>query len=677
MADVIPTATELERRAEAFELLASKFPRRYAVKGTQYLRGLLEALSVGDGFIASQIEASRDNLVAVTATGSYLDRRAGLYGIVRGQGAGLLDEDFQRLIPKLGLSPKQITNVMLQLIDTIYGPYASHANSTSAFSEPYVLEDGFNLRVRVDNEELEVIFETEDAFNISAATAQEMATAISKKTKGRIIGSVLTNARTGQKFLNIRTSTIGSQGFLQVLGGDAQAKLQFPEIRPVTNAIRVWDVTRFNGTDEMIFTINSGPVPNFKAAGVVRGDFITIRSDSGFDLKNVGTYLVSFVGPNYFRLINGGGVTESAVSQSQVDDFTFYRPDLSNVLLSSRPAAIVETSPRELIVLLPVTSPIVKRSLKGGHHFHQGLTNAVSTTSNSVTIGSVAGFAPTGAIRPVTSRKLSKGTVSSVSGTDVTLVSAAGWPTTGSFHAASDPNNFYYYSGTSGNTLQNVTPTPPPELSGAPVKYIERYMYTAISGSTLTGVFPNPSALAGVEIVATGALVSASFPGGFLFDPTATFVNSKNATPIAETINQGDVKTLLQVADVTDFDSEGHVVIEFGSDNFEGPIRYLAKIGTQGLIVDPSHVFEKDHLKGCTLRMVRQIGPYTPKNDGRDYAIYTTSTSPARDLLASYLRLIAASGVSIRFEIRTPDQKWEVLPNLYSTDPLATELVSV
>jgi|GEM_PF-5543961 len=674
---IVPSDLELERRAEAFELLASKFPKRYGVKGTEYLRGLLLALSTGDGFIASQVEAARDNLIAVTATGSYLDRRASLYGIVRGQGAGLLDDDFQNIIPKLGLSAKQITNVMLSLIDTIYGPYASHANATAALPEPYALSDQFSLRVRVDDTEQEIVFETADALNVSAATAEELATAVSKKTRGRLIGSVLTNARTGEKFLNIRTSTIGSQGFIQVLGGDAQTKLQFPEIRPVTNAIRSWDVTRYLGTDEMVYTITAGGSPDFKTAGVSRGDFVTIRTDSGFDLHNTGTFKVSFVGGNFIRLVNGNGIPELGVSQNQVDDFTYYRPDLGNVLLSERPAAIVETNARELIVILPVTSPIVKRTLKGGHHFHQGLTNAVGVTSNTVTLGSSAGFDPLGgATRPVISRRASKGIVSSIGATTVNLISAEGWNVSGSFHAANDPSVFYYYEGKSGNQLQNVTPTPESSLAGAPVKYIERYTYTGVSGNDLTGVFPNPTQLLGAELMACGALLVENFPGGFLFDPGAQFINSKNATAIAQDIDQGDVKTLLQVDDVTDFNEEGHFVIEFGTDAQEGPIRYLAKIGTAGIIVDPSHVFQKDHLKGSTIRMIRQIGPYTPKADGRDYPIYTTSTSPARDLLARYLRLIAASGVRIRFEIRIPDQKWDVRTNLYSTDPLATELVT-
>jgi hypothetical protein len=660
----------------AFDALLSQFPKRYGVKTTQYLRGLLKALAEGDGYIESQIEAARDNLIAVTARGRFLDRAAGRYGIVRGQGAGLLDEEFQRLIPLMGMSPKQISHILLEMIDTFYGPFASHANVTSGAAEPFALQDGFSLRVFVDNQSLEIAFTSSDAANLASAKADEVATAISQKTKGTLIGSVVTDTRTGNKFVNIRTKTIGARGFVQVLGGDAQTALQFPEVRPVSGTSATWSVTRYQGTDEMVYTVTAGAIPDMKAAGVVRKDFVTIRSDSGFDLANTGTYEVTFVGPDYFRLKNGSGVAEAGVTQAHLDDFVFFRPDMGNVLLSSRPAALLETSPRELTVLLPVTSPIVRRTLKGGHHLHGGLSTASSTTSNSVTVGSSNGFPLAGALRIAHSRKTSKGTVSSVVGTNVTLISAQNWPTKGAFYSPNQ-DQYYYFSGRSGNILQNVSPTPPSALAGSPISYSERYRYTSITGNTLNGVFPDPTDILGAEVVSAGASTTVGYEGSFLFDPTGTFTAAEQTAKIQQSIVQGSVTTLVQVDDVTSWPDKGYFVLEFGTGKQEGPIRYLSKIGTTGLIVDPSHVYDQDHFKGISIRLVRSIGVFSPAADGTDLPVFMTSTSPARDLLASYLRIIAASGVKLRFEIRVPEDKWTVLPNRYTTNPLDTELVTV
>jgi hypothetical protein len=61
---------------QSFDLLISKFPRRYAVKSTKFLKGLVSALATGDAYIEETVEATRDNLIAVTATGRFLDRPA-------------------------------------------------------------------------------------------------------------------------------------------------------------------------------------------------------------------------------------------------------------------------------------------------------------------------------------------------------------------------------------------------------------------------------------------------------------------------------------------------------------------------------------------------------------------------------------------------------------------------
>lgn len=660
--------------SQSSDFLYGKIPKRYGIKTTTYLKGLIDALATGDEFISTTVEAVRDNLISVTATGRFLDRAAGRYGIVRGQGSGILDHDFQKLVPLMGMSPKQISDTLLRMIDVFYGPYATHANTTSSAAEPYVLQNNMNLLVRVDDEQIGVVFHTSDFVSIGAATAAEIATAISNKTGGRLIGSIVSDVRTGENFVNIRTKTIGSQGFIQVLGGSSQAKLRFPEMRPLAGTISTWSVGHYLGTDEMTYTITGGPTPAFGAAGVSRGDFVTIRPDSGFNVDNTGTFQVSFVGSGFFRVINPDGFVQSGVTNVHSDDFSFFRPDLGNVLLSSRPAALVETQPRQLTVVIPVTSPVVKRTLKGSHHFHGSVTEVLSTTTNSITVTNTADFVPAGAVRPLTSRLNSRGTVSVVSGTDVTLVNAQNWPDQGSFWVA-NLRTFFYYQGKLGNTLQNVSPTPPGGLVGSSMVYTERYSYASIIGDTFNGVFPDPSSLAGFEIANAGAKISPNFPGSFLFDRQAKFVAAENLALLQQNVEQGQVTTLVQVDDVSAFSDKGSFVLEFGTGRQEGPIKFFSKVGTMGLMADPSHVYQFDHSSGVGLREVRTLGAYIPRNDGSDLAVYTTSTSPARDLLAKFLRAIAASGVELRFEIRIPDQKWAILPNLYTTDPLDTVLV--
>lgn len=775
----------------SFDFLSSKFPKRYGLKTTQYLLGLVQALAVGDEFIETQVEAVRSNSIAVTATGVYLDRAAGRYGIVRGQGSGLLDPDFQQLIPVMGMSPKQISQILLEMIDIFYGPYSSHANTTCSAPEPYVFENGLDLKIRVDDTQIDVVFSTEDFADISAATADEVATAISQKTNGKLIGSVVTDSLSGTNFVNIRTSTIGSQGFVQVLGGSAQSILLYPEIRPVTEVESSWSVARFNGSDEMIYTITSGVIPNFNAAGLQSGDFVTIRPDSGFALDNTGTFLITFVGDGFFRCENADGVIQSLVKNNNLNDFSYFRPDLGNVFLSNNPAALVESVPGQLIVVIPVTAPLVKRTLRGSHHFHNGVTLAVDSTSSTLTLTSGNGFdSPSGAIRPMGSRLFSKGVINSITSDTITLFNAQNWPSQGAIWSA-NLRTYFYYQGVSGNTLQNVTPAPVSALIGIPVSYNNRYFYTGffssqaeldaleltqlitnfnglldaldndtkvvdtnysstlnitvltlaqfitnfnllmvkldndagltdqdyesnytLSGSTtvdgalqifneflveldndagqssftyetsfhvtsiafaggptLTGVFPDPTNLVNQEIACAGAQIVPNFPGSYLYDPTASFTISSTFTNLAQDIEQDHVTTLLQLGNVSTWPTSGSFVIEYGTEQQEGPIKYFATIGSNGLLVDPSFVYQHNHLKGAGVRLVGTLGPYIPRQNGQDLPVYTTSTSPARDLLSAYLRAIVAAGVQLVFDIRIPDQKWAVLPNLYTTDP--------
>lgn len=659
---------------EAFDRLAQKFPARYRVKTSTYLKGLVSALASGDSYIDSQVEAVRDNLLVVTASGKNLDKLASLYGIVRGQGTGVADEDFKRLIPVLGNSKKQVIHALQAVIDVIYGPYASHANTTCAAPAPYNITAISTLKIRVDGQTLDIHFKPADFVNPNAATAQEIASAISDRTNGMVIGSVVSNTRTGEEFVNIRTKTIGSQGFIQVIGGDAQSAMRYPEVRLTRQNIATWNVTRHLGTSEMIFTAVSGISPGCRTAAVKRGDIVTVREDSGFLSENTGSFEVTFVEEDSFRVKNANGLPESTILQTHIDDFCFYRPDLGNILLSSRPATVLQTSPRELTVILPVTSPIVKRTLKGGHHFHGGVATAVSSTIDTLTLGSTNGFPLVGSVLMTGARDTNEGACSSVATETINLVNAEGWPDSG---AAYSPvtQTFYYYSGRTNNTLTGVIPTPSVELAGSPMKYSPRYSYESVTGNVLNNVYPNPLKTVGFDVTSTAEIIE-GFHGSFLFDQSSPFQCAENSTKLRENIQQGDSRTVVGVGDVTLWPESGYFVNEFATKEQEGPIKYLGKVGTQALIIDPSHVFERDHLKGTTIRLVRQVGSYIPRTNGDDFAVYITGTSQARTLVAQFLADIVASGITLKFQIQVPSQKWPVVPLLHSTNPLDIELAT-
>jgi hypothetical protein len=657
---------------QAFKKLSDQFPKRYNVKATKYIKALLYSLAEGDGFIDSQVDAVADNSIVVTASGKYLDRLGSLYGVGRGRATGVQDDDFQKIVPIVGNNPKQIITTLQKVIDRMYGPYATHANTTCSAPAPYNLSGGPKLRVRVDDKEIEVTFKPSDAISIEKTTAQEVATAISERSQGRIIGSVVSNVRTGEEFVNLRTKTMGSQGFIQVLGGEAQGVLRFPEIRHTRQGIATYNVERHLGTDEMNYKFVSGISPAGRTAGVRVGDHVIISSDSGFHENNCGTFKVSFVEEDSFRILNPRGVVESDITHQNEDDFVFYKPDMGNILLNSRPATILHTDLRELTVILPVTSPIVKRTLRGSHHFHSGLSNVVTTTDDTITLASPAGFKESGSVFVVGNRASAEGVVSSVSGGSINMINGEDWPETGAMFSPTE-RKFYFYNGKYNNSLLSVSPTPPASLAGTSLKYVKKFSYTGLEGNLLTGVSPSPTNIVGFDVT-SDIYIEEGFPGSFLYDLGSSFSISEKSTFINEKIQQGSSRTVINVANVSDWEDEGYFMINFGTKEEEGPVRYLNKVGQEALIIDPGHVFKRDHLKGVSVRKLSHLGPSIPRVGGQDLPVYLTGTSQARSLMAEYLRSLVAAGIVLKFKIIVPDQKWEVLPLLYSTNPLEDDL---
>ncbi len=737
---------------DAYLRLLSKFPKRYKAAAQKYLSGLLQALAVGDGFIDYTVQAVHDNLLVVSATGSYLDQRAGVYGVVRDQATGIQDQDFQRLIPKLGMSPKQIASIMNDILDIVYGPLATRANMTTQASAPYALEDGWNLTLVADHQMYTVKFVTADFLDIAAATAGEVAGAITRGTNGAIVGQVVTDIRNGDQFVQIYDRTIGAQGFLQVTGGSAQPILLFPSVLPTVQGIGTWSVSRVGGGDQMMYTFLSGVSPAMQTSGVKAGNLVTIRSDSGFALANTGTFPVVSATDTEFVVENPAGVPQASVTNGHLNDFAFYQAENANILLASRPATVLEVTPGQIDILLPVSSPLVKRFLAGSEHLHGGISTVVAATSNTLQLGSTVGLAPAGAIARTGARNMATGFVSSITANTITLIDAQGWPSQGALCSGVN-NQFYYYQGIVGNTLQNVQPTPfiyaqavdtidtpnitftavaPGQLGngiflafngtdtvasvvtawntahpsntvtytglgsvvptaqtvgpiggisivGGSADYVERYSYSGINvdGVTLEGVFPDPTnspALLGNEVLGCGAELSPNYAGSFLYDPKAPFEASNLATPITQEIPQGSSQTVVLVQDAEGWPQTGYVVFGFDREDQEGPIAFSAVIGSEAIILDPSHQFQNTWLPGSPMRLVRQIGPYVPRTDGQDLPVYITSTSPARDAIAQYLADIAAAGVVLNFVINVPSEMWPVLTPLYTTGPLDTSL---
>ena len=657
---------------QAFEDLAARFSKRYGLKSKKYLKALVMAIAQGDGYLETLLEQVRENLRITSAGGKFLNAAAAKYGVERPLGSGIGDSDYQKLVPLVGPSPKMILSTLQGILDVAYGPYTTATNLTCNLPEPYNLSAGSDLRFMVDAQELIVIeFQLSDAANLAAALASELANAISARTDGKLIGSVVIDPKSGDKFLNIRTSTIGNQGFLKAIGGDAQHTLQLGTIRPIVPGTGTWVVTQYGTSDEMLFTLSSGTDPDFSSAQVQPGDSVTIRKTSGFNAKNTGTFLVSAAGSGFFRVHNNAGVPETTATTHN-DDLTFFRAYTANILQGARLACMIEDSPEHLLVTLPVSSPMNRRNPRTAWYQKGAIGTATAATLNTLTLNTVNNFTASGAIKPASSRLAVESSITAITSNTISVANIANFPTQGSVFS-SVTRTHYYYSGISGNTLQNVTPSPTSDIVGSNARWSERYLYTSILGATLQGVFPDPSSLVGFDVLQASIPKANGILGSYLFDTKALYQVFSETALLTDQVNQGDFITILHVDDVSNFPSSGYVVFESFTENNEGPIPYLAKAGNTGLIVSLRSAFQKTHLKGTQIRLA-SLGAYEPSPNNTDYPVWMCSSAPIRDQIENFLLQVIAANFITEFQIITPEMAWPLAQEIYSSSPTATIL---
>lgn len=193
-------------------------PKELSPQVNPMIHALLEAWSGADEEIMTQLDNTKAQLFVKTAEGTFLDRLASNYGVSRPFSLGLLDEDFQKLIPNLSLKQKQITKAFYDTMDVFWGPLFSRANVTSGNNEPFLYSSGDSLEISVDGGPTQklTIFPG-DIKLVNSATSAEMIR-ILNRFQG-ITTQIVVDPATGENRLNIRTNTPGPRGSIEFISG--------------------------------------------------------------------------------------------------------------------------------------------------------------------------------------------------------------------------------------------------------------------------------------------------------------------------------------------------------------------------------------------------------------------------------------------------------------------------
>lgn len=354
--------------------------------------GLIAALASGDKTNSDNAQAAFDQLFLSTASGRYLDREAANVGLSRPAGVGLSDEVFRSLAIK-GSTVKTTAQSILDILQVFYGEDAVRAYGETKASSTFGLTDGDELLVLLDGiTPVKIVFKASDFALIGAATASEVAAAITRglalfKVKAFAVASM--DAVSGVPTVRLYSGSLGLGSSVQVTGGRAQLALSFSDrLATYTGNIALADnyswaitspsvgVTRFSVTK-----LVTGLKLNLST--VEEGDYIILEVP-GVAVPS-GQYTIQAVSVTYA----GSNITQSfdialgdatgAFTQASNAQMSFFRPSVKTINRSSFQSVLLSQAGNGLEVKLPATTNAVGRGPGSASYLH-GANSAQTTT---------------------------------------------------------------------------------------------------------------------------------------------------------------------------------------------------------------------------------------------------------------------------------------------------------
>jgi hypothetical protein len=144
--------------------------------------------------------------------------------------------------------------------------------------------------------------------------------------------------------------------------------------------------------------------------------------------------------------------------------------------------------------------------------------------------------------------------------------------------------------------------------------------------------------------------------GPYIWDINAPFTLAADVTATTSQLIAGKTYKLLTVSTNNMPAGPGYIVINYGQNNQEGPIKYLYKAAENVLVIDPSYTFKLQHAIGAPVVAVSKLGAHVPTGFGNEYPPYATNPPDARKLLQDLILSISSAGIFIDFIIRYPNQ---------------------
>jgi len=352
-------------------------PRFLNTKTNTNWAAIIGAIGEQDQNTADLITEVRKQFFIKTASRPYLDRLAANSKIARPRLVGMDDTSFRQYVPILAYRPKQVKLIIDQLLDIFFFKESTTAYITSQNIAPFILEDGWDLSLLIDELNSERIAFTSSEFtSISAATADEIVACINRQVK-YCYATAEYDSISKNTYIRIFTRTIGSKGSLRIVGGRANIAFQFNGfISTAGNGFNTeWTISKVG--EDILFQHTGGLTPGLNQLQVGDIVLVDIPGNTGsFPITSIDLANQSITFKNLFA-------TTGTFIQSSANDVKFIESNKYVAYFNNRRAMTWETSPGEITIEMPTSPPVVKRTLKGSAHMSGNFSTMMSRDSGT------------------------------------------------------------------------------------------------------------------------------------------------------------------------------------------------------------------------------------------------------------------------------------------------------
>jgi hypothetical protein len=594
-----------------FERMVKSLPSFYRAEVSIMLGGLLKSWGISDDEVEVQIQNTKDQLFVKTAEGRYLNRLGTNVGVDRPSELGMDDPTFQNLVPVMSFFPKQVRGTIISLLDVFWGPGFTRPNLNSGNPESYDFGPSSTISGTANfRKDRKLILGTGTQFTVELSVGDYIkplgVSGIQYAKVSNIISDTeLELASSWEQDVAIGVSV--EKGPVRTLEYQTDQNEQ-STIRFIPNAFE--DITDIP-VQELVDFINDNNEHNVSITASLFADPL---AGNKLNLRTNTSGLQGSI-----KIIGG-----------DANSLTRLNFDLD--LHVERKAEVFEINPNELVVKIPSSVPILRRTLKGSSHPRD--TKAVIYSDNEVF------------------------DFSSIGASSTLTLTIDGTPTVFNFTHASD------FADSTAVTSREVVIAINKQAIGieafsGEVDAFRRLGLRTTVGSAeyqITGGTANSVLNFTTDLQTDPDLIDTDFPSSYIFDPIGQlFTVTGIKTELTTQIISGSINPTLAVVDASSFPNKpGQLIVSFGGSKQEGPISYNSRPNNSTILMDASYIFSNEHIVGSSVNYI--ISESTiPRVTGDDYATYITGTEEAREAAQNLIRKLLAAGVVIRFIIEFPE----------------------